>query len=284
MVARWWIIGLVALGLYSCQYFERKPDTGKGEPLARVENNYLYTKDIEDLGLQNATPEDSTKIITEYIDNWIRRQLLYTYAQRNLPPDKLDVEQLIEDYRQSLIIYTYEREYISQNLDTSVSEPQAREFYQANLANFQLAEDLYRMVFLRVGADAPKQDSIQIWMASEDPFARARLVDYAQTYATDYALNDSTWYTQSRITQRLTELPVSFPVSTPYSVEWEVVPYRYYAWFTARKIKDSPAPFPYVRNDVQQMIVNKRKKQLKKEFNDNIYKDAAKNNTFEIFE
>lgn len=281
---RWLIYIALGLSLAQCQFFERKPVPTQGEPLARVEDKYLYQSDIEDLGLQYASPEDSTKLITEYVNNWIRRQLMYAYAQKNLPPDKLDVEQLIEDYRQSLIIYTYEREYINQNLDTAVSEAQAKAFYQDNLANFQLSEDLYRMLYVKVAADAPKQDSIATWMRSEDAFMRARLIEYANTYATDQNINDSLWLPYSLINTKLNDIADEYTLTPGSFIIHEAPPFHYHLWVTDRKIKDDVAPFSYVQTEVDRMIVNKRKLTLKKDFNDNIYKDAAKNNTFEIYE
>lgn len=250
--------------------------------MARVENKYLYQSDIEDLGLQFASSEDSTKLITEYVNNWIRRQLMYTYAQKNLPPDKLDVEQLIEDYRQSLIIYTYEREYIAQNLDTAVTRLQAETFFKDNQANFQLSEDLYRVLYLKVAADAPKQDSIALWMQADDAFMRARLIEYANTYATEYNVNDSLWQAISLINKKLSGIESTLRPGA-YLMQM-VPPFHYHLWVTHQKIKDEVAPFSYVESDVKRMIVNKRKLALKKDFNDNIYKDAAKNNTFEIYE
>lgn len=274
----------VAVLLAQCQFFERKPATGQSKPLARVENKYLYATDVEDLGLQYASPEDSTRLISEYINNWIRRQLMYTYAQKNLPPEKLDVDQLIEDYRQSLIIYTYEREYIRQNLDTAVSYEQAQAFYQTNYANFQLSENVYRILFLKIAADAPKQDSISYWLQSGDPFVRARLITYADNYAADAHLNDSIWLPQTIVDRRIDSLSKQYPLAPGTLYNYEAPPFHYYARVNERKIKDDTAPFGYVIGEVKRMIVNQRKLTIKKDFNDNIYKDAAKSNTFEIYE
>lgn len=279
-----WLGWVLLLLVTSCQFFERRAAPVQGKPLARVGDRYLYASDIDQLGLSYATPADSARMVRDYIDSWIRRELMYTYALENLPPDKQNVDQLIEDYRKSLLIYRYEREYIEQNLDTSLSSEEARAFYEANKQNFLLTENLYRIQYIKVAVDAPHQDSIPVWIKTDDPFVLLRWEQYVDEFGIDYNINDSTWMSRSAVINVLPFMAeyAQWPLYT--LIEEEVTPYHYYVWITEERIKDQPAPFRYVRQEVERMIINRRKLDLKKEFNDNIYKDAAKNNTFERLE
>ena len=54
------------------------------EPLARVYDKYLYTAEVEGLINENTSAEDSARIINEYIDNWIRQNLILKVAEDNL--------------------------------------------------------------------------------------------------------------------------------------------------------------------------------------------------------
>ncbi len=164
-----------------------------------------------------------------------------------------------------------------------VSETQMRTFYNENQENLKLGTDVVRMQLLKVANEAPKQDSIGIWMRSEDPIAPTRLEDYAQQYATEYSLEDSLWFSREQLDSDMPWLSEQYDLSQPQFIEHEQQPFTYFLNIADFKIKESTAPFQYVRKDIGQRILNKRKMQLRKEFNDNIYKDAAKNNTFEIF-
>lgn len=266
-----------------CDWFRPKSEPDQGQPLARVNEQVLYLRDIKDVGFRFASPQDSAKMVSEYVQNWVRSKLMYAYALDNLPPEKLDIEKMIQDYRESLIIYIYEREYITQNLDTLVSEAQMRTFYNENQENLKLGTDVVRMQLLKVASEAPKQDSIGIWMRSEDPIVRTRLEDYVRQYATEFSMDDSLWFSREQLDADMPWLSEQYDLSQPQFIEHQQQPFTYFLNIADFKIKESTAPFQYVRKDIGQRILNKRKMQLRKEFNDNIYKDAAKNNTFEIF-
>ena len=46
------------------------------EPIARVNDHYLYISDIEGMISTDASPEDSASMMNAYVNNWIRKQLL----------------------------------------------------------------------------------------------------------------------------------------------------------------------------------------------------------------
>lgn len=276
------VAGLAVLP--ACDYFSpKRTNPEAGEPVARVGGRYLYKKDLAALGFTPATPEDSMRMVSDYIDSWIRRQLMLSYALENLPPEKLNIDREVTDYRESLIIFIYEREYLAQNLDTVVSTAQAREFYDENLDNFSLATDLVRLNWVKVPADAPRQDSLRRWVASTDPREQTRLSHYIAQYAVDYNLTDSLWLTVAQTATLSPFLTEQYDLSTPQVIDFVESTFHWYFHLSEFKIKESTAPFEYVLPEVERMILNRRKLRLKKEFNDNIYKDAAKSNTFETF-
>jgi len=282
------VIRLIAIStllilLAGCEWFRPKSEPEQGQELARVNDQTLYLRDVQDVGFHFASPIDSAKMVSEYVTNWVHNKLLYAYALDNLPAEKLDIEKMIQDYRESLTIYIYEREYITQNLDTTVSEEQMRAFYNQNPDNLKLNTDVVRMKMLKVAADAPKQDSIAQWLQSDDQIQQTRLETYAQKYATEYSLKDSFWVGRERLDEDMPWLAEQYDLSRAQFIQHDQPPFSYYLMISEFKIKESTAPFQYVRKDIEQRILNERKMKLRKEFRENIYKDAAKNNTFEIF-
>lgn len=275
---------LVLLILSGCNFLQPKSRTPDENVLARVKDKYLYKKDITDAGLKFATAEDSLKIVSEYIDNWIRHQLMVLYAEENLPSDKLDIENQIEDYRESLIVYIYEKEYISQNLDTAITDLQRKEFYETNISIFTLAEDIFQIKYLKISSDSPKKDSIDIWLNNLEDEYRIRIEEYCEVYAIEYNLEDSIWINKSFLENNVSKYLVeNFDLNKKKIIEFDESPFTYYFKIVNFKINETNAPFEYVRVGIDRMILNKRKFKMKQDFNVNIYKDAAKNNTFEIF-
>ncbi len=60
------------------------------------------------------TGADSIAMVRDFKERWIRNQLLLNKAELNLTDEEKNVEQQIENYRSSLLIYAYEQSYIRQ--------------------------------------------------------------------------------------------------------------------------------------------------------------------------
>lgn len=86
--------------------------------------------------VKDATAEDSAEVAKNYIDNWIKRQLILQVAEKYLTAEQLDIERRVQDYKESLIIYSYENELIQQKLDTVVSQDEIEAYYQQYEENF----------------------------------------------------------------------------------------------------------------------------------------------------
>ena len=59
-------------------------------PIARVNDSYLYQKDIKNLIFGNILKDDSTLIVTNFINRWATKQLLIDQSIINLTQEKQD--------------------------------------------------------------------------------------------------------------------------------------------------------------------------------------------------
>ena len=50
----------------------------------------------------------------DFIEKWVRNQLLLNKAEINLTDEEKNVELQIENYRSSLLIYAYQQSYLRQ--------------------------------------------------------------------------------------------------------------------------------------------------------------------------
>ena len=89
--------------------------------IARANNAYLYLDNIKDIVPLGTSAKDSLELINQYINNWIHESLVIQKAEDNLPDEQKKVEKQLQDYRNSLITYAYEKELVKQKLDTVVS-------------------------------------------------------------------------------------------------------------------------------------------------------------------
>ena len=154
---------LLLLTLGSCAFFESSEDDEVA--IARVYDKYLYQSELEGVGRGAARPEDSLQIVKNYVDSWIRHNLLLRYAQDNLPEEEKMLNDQLRDYRESLLIYLYEKELLVDKLDTVVSEADILQYYNEHKESFELKEGISQVKYIMLRMETRIQlDSVRKWM------------------------------------------------------------------------------------------------------------------------
>jgi len=149
------IILIVALFAFSsCKLFRKNPD--KKDAVARVYDMYLYPEDLAGVVPSGTSRPDSIAITKNFIRNWIRQKVVLKKAEENLDNEKKDVEKQLSEYRNSLITYAYEKALIEQKLDTTISPKEVEDFYNTNQANFELKDNIIRVIYLKLNKKSPK--------------------------------------------------------------------------------------------------------------------------------
>lgn len=253
--------------------------------LARVYDEYLYFSDIKNLIPPATSPSDSLSITQNYINNWVKNQLLLYQAEKNLPKDQKDFTRQLEDYRNSLIVYKYESELIRQNSDTTVSEATIEDYYNTNIQNFKLSENIVQAVYVKINEKSKYLNKIKKLVKSDKEEDRDSLEYYCLRYAEDYGLIDREWITLNDL---LVSVPI--PVNNPEVfltkntfVEHYENPEWYFLHILNYGLSDSNSPLDLQRENIKSIILNKRKKLLIKKMQDEIYEQAMKENNFEFY-
>lgn len=275
--------GLVlSLLLSGCDFFGKSSDD---EVVARVGDVYLYQEDIQGLVPVSASKEDSAETVNNYINNWVKQQVVLQKAEENLPEYQLDVEDKLEDYRRSLIVYRYERELIRQNLDTIVSEEDIKAYYETHKEEFKLRDNIVKVLYVKVKQDAPNQRQLRSFLRSDDPADRQKLLEFCERYAVNYFLDDDSWLFFKDL---LKEIPIktynqeNYLKNNRYVVEEDSV-FRYYVNIKGFRIKESLSPLAFERSRIREMIINKRKMELVREMEETVFREAHKKNKIEVF-
>lgn len=139
------VIGFICiLALSSCQ----KSDDSDEIPVAAVYDKVLYQSDLQSVVYEGISRSDSIVRTKAYIDNWIRQQLLLHQAEEQFEKSELNFTRQVENYRNSLIIYKYETQYVEQNLDTVVSEMEILRYIEQNNPTHELDRDAVRYIIL----------------------------------------------------------------------------------------------------------------------------------------
>ncbi len=280
------LTALLALALSSCESTSTKgKESAPEDAVARAYDQYLYKEDIRNLVSSETSKSDSTQVVNNFILSWVKQQVVLHKAEMNLDDEKKDVEEKLEEYRNSLITYVYETELIRQRLDTIVSDEEVEKYYNSHKQNFELKDNIIKVLYLKVRKDAPKLSKAREWYRSSTSKDRLRLEEYCYQYASDFHLDDDTWLLFDELLKRVpirTYDKESFLRNNRF-VETSDSSHVYLVNIKDMMIRDSMSPLSFVKDDIRVLIINKRKLSLIQEMEKAAYEEALKKNEFEIF-
>ncbi len=278
---RYLLIILIAGVSFSCKHKEVIQE----KPLVKVFDKYLYPSNLRDIIPANISPSDSSILVNDYIDKWIRKQLLLRRAEMNLTEEEKNVDKQLENYRSSLLIFKYEQSLIKQKLDTIIGMEEIEKYYSDNPANFLLNNNIVKATFLKVPRDAPDLGDLRRWYRSDTDENLKKLEAYAFQYAEIYDYYNDDWVDFSQIEKNL-----PFRIDNPqylmkYRKYYEVMDSTCYYFLNIKdyRLLGSVAPLDYVIQDIRTIIMNKRKIQLVNRLESNIYNDALNRGYFTIY-
>ncbi|GAB1445322.1 hypothetical protein MASR2M41_10090 [Flammeovirgaceae bacterium] len=255
-------------------------------PIARVNDTYLYLDELEGIVTPNTPKEDSIARLGAYINSWVRKQLLINEALKRIDINEAEVERKILDYRYSLIAYQFQKLYIQQHMSIEVSDVEIEEYYKTHLDNFILKQNIIRGAYIKVPQGAPRTNRIKDLIFSNKEKDRSDLKSYCLSFSTAYHLSDSSWieFDKLVVNSPLAEIPnkIQFLKSYPY-YETSDAGYLYYLKIDAYKISDNASPLEFVKEDIKNIIINKRKVELARKLEEEVYEKAAENKDFEVF-
>ena len=247
----------------------------------------LYDKDLYFSEIINSIPEDKTDsaaFVQGYTDSWIKKQLLVAQAEMNLTDALKDVEDRIDDYRSSLLIYAYQQELIKQNFDTTVNKVEIQNYYDENVDELELKENIFKGRYVKIAFDAPKLDLLHKLFRSNKEEDKEDLLEYCRQFAADYHLEDSKWFHFSKFTNKL---PVNIKNTSYYLSSNKYYTYtsdssKYFLLIQEYQIKGSTSPLSLVQDKIREIILNRNKLLFLKDLEDKLYQKAISTNKIKI--
>lgn len=281
------VILLMALVCFiaSCGETEETADISKGRVVATVYGYSLYENDLTEAVPAGLSKEDSTRRAENFINSWVREMLLLSKAQNNLPAQDKEMEKKLEAYRNSLIIYAYETELVHQKLDTVVTEEEIAKYYEDHAADFQLRDNIVRVIYVKVDNKAPNLPKVRSWVKSDKPADREELDKYCRQFATNYFLDDQSWLLFDDL---LKEVPIQtynrdLFLQNNRFVEVADSSNTYFLNIKGFMTRNSQSPLAFEKENIRNIILNKRKLELIDRMHDDLYKEAVNNNSIKIY-
>ena len=275
------VYAVLALLLVSCE--EQMSHNGK-TPLVSVDKEFLYKEDVEHFVAANFPVADSARFANEYVQRWLEDELFYRMARRNVRNSK-EVEQLVDNYRRSLLLNIYQDKLVNQRLNREISDAEIEAFYEQNKELFLLDEPMVQGVFLKVSAKASKLSSVRKWMDEGSTEDIEKLEKYSLTNAIAYDYFVDGWRMLDAISARMpitSELLLK-RLERDSFVEISDTGAVYLLNVTALLRKGEHKPLAMASDEIRALLVNSMKVNFVKEAKRDLYRQALESGEIKLY-
>jgi len=257
----------------------------KENAIARVYDNYLYKDDVKSILNNELSKKDSALLVKSFINSWIEKNIELKKAEENLTATDKDVQQQLDDYRISLINYKYENAFVNEKLDTVVSNQEIVKYYNENSSNFELKDNIIKVLYVKIKRESPMVNKFKKLFKVINDKNKKTLEDLSVQYADNYYFKEDAWLLFDDL---LKEIPIKTYDKEQFlqnnrSVEIVDADYVYLVNIIDFKIKESISPLAFEKQNIRNIILNKRKIAMIQQLRKELRLDAENKREIEIY-
>ncbi|MDR3705032.1 MAG: peptidylprolyl isomerase [Paludibacteraceae bacterium] len=261
--------------LCGCKKSDKKDESRV--PYLEIKGKYLYLDEIQSVVPKGCSRQDSLSIVNNYVRKWVTDALVYDHAERNIS-NQDEIEDLVEDYRKSLIIHQYQQNLIKEKLGDGPTDEQMLDFYNQNKDKFQLTNNIVKGIFIKVPLGAPKYANLQNWLRNFNAKSVETVEKYSIQNATNYQYFGDKWTLFNDVVK---DIPIKIEdqanfISRNKYIEVSDSRYHYIIRILSCQLSGSIEPYEMAKDKIQTILMNKLKNDFIQKFEDKLYQDAVK--------
>lgn len=269
------VMGCGSFGLY---------DSDDSKVIARVGDKELRESAIEEIYNGVLSSKDSIQLRQTAIQNWIDEQIKQNAALEMFKNDKSSekmIEEMVQQYRMNLLSYTFEQNFLQQNLDTMVTEAQIQEYYDKNGGSFKLIGPLVKAIVVRLPLELRQSTKLEKMFTKGGSDEMIEFLNICKK--NNYKVDDfrDQWVEFSEVLQTLpfkgTDYDNFLKSKRGYDVRDDQ--YHYLLRIEECMLSGEPSPLERERETITRILRNQRREELLKEFNDSLINSAYNNQT-----
>lgn len=254
-----------------------------GDTLAAVGDQKLTLAQVADIFPPGITPQDSLILLESYVSMWVKQQLKVREAELLFSESSADIEQMVDDYRNSLLTHKLDQYYIDNHIDTLIKDSEIAEYYNERRSDFLLDRPIVKGRIVKLPADYRQKAKLKELM----PGYGDKYQDFHDMAVKNgFAVSEFTSWTD--LQEFGIELPVNVRADYDGLLDADKVTEikegndLYYVYITDRKRVGDVAPLERVRASIRQIIFHQRRLNILRNYEDSIYKSALGTDLVEI--
>ena len=255
---------LVLIGVLGCQESATNDDEGSPSPnqfveLAEVHGKTLFLKDLPILAENYESQQDSVNALLTAVNRWVKDELLIHEASKNIPDD-LDIDQLVEEYRESLIKHHFEQKLVLSNLDTVVTEFDLKKHLEENKSRYTLEKSIMRCLYIKVRKPVRSIKKIEGWLDKPDTKNLQSMRKYCMDYADFCLVNPEKWYKWEDVKKSFPSAFKNSDLRDGKQRTFADFKYQYFIHILEFVSSKDDAPLSYFEEQATKLIIRERKK------------------------
>ncbi|HEY5510200.1 MAG TPA: hypothetical protein VIK10_04150 [Prolixibacteraceae bacterium] len=274
------LLGII-FSLSNCSYLGYKQE----DPIvAKVFDKVYLLKDLKSQLPVGMTKPDSLARVNDILTRWVKKELLLKMAEENLDESQRDLSRELEEYRNSMLIHRYQQQLLNQKLDTVLTPADIRNYYDNQPEEFTLGSSIVKAVYVEIPKTLAKTDQIRKWMAENSTRSMSELESYSFQYASKYDHFNNDWVNFGTILGRIPsvkEEPEQLLRNSKFHQFSDLNNY-YFILINDYILAGEKAPFDFVKDRIESLILNTRKMDFLQDLEKNIYEKGKRENRFTI--
>jgi len=266
------LLMLIPVLLKTCISSEKEEDR---VPIAKVGGESIFLDEALQGMPEGLSAKDSTLYVKQFLKGRIKDILIYEKALKNIPQNQ-ELEDLVENYRRSLIIYEYQQQVLNEKMQSEISESELIAFFNSNKQRFAAERNLIKGVFVKVPKSAPDLDKLKKLYKKSSAESLQKIENLCVQNAGQFESFYDKWISLDDI---LDNIPHSIGSQSDFlrsksSLDVTESDFCYLLYIDDYILSGSPAPFEYVRNDVKNILMNTRKTEFIHQFEQTLLSEA----------
>jgi hypothetical protein len=244
-------------------------------PLAKVGNEVVYLDEALEGMPEGLSGKDSTTYVRQFLKNRVKDLLLYEKAVKNIPQNQ-EMDDLVENYRRSLIIYKYQQQVMNEKMQTEMTDSEMLDFYKLNSRRFTSEHNLVKGIFIKIPKNAPGLDNLKKLYKSSSADSFEKIEKYCVQNAGQVDNFYDKWISFDDI---MDNIPYTISnrsefLRTHSTLDVVENGFCYLLYIDEYVLSGNTAPFEYVRDEVKNVMMNSRKTEFIHQFEQNLLKEA----------
>lgn len=273
-------IAIAVMMLASCSLWQPKHREGVA---VELNGQTLTFEQLDEITRSAQSSEDSTTMANAYIYQWATDILEYAEARDRA---SAEMEQLVEDYRRTLYIHSYEQQLMARHHPQTWPDSVVERIYEQYKEHLRLKESVMQGILLIVPQNTPKIEQLKSWLKNLNDQNIEKIEKYAYQYATGYEYFPNQWRSSTQI---MLNLPLETNIldeklNKTSQIIVDDSTSVYLLQITDKRLCGDIKPMDYAREDIYQMLLNEWKTGFLRNERQQLYDEAVRYDKLKRYE